>query len=419
MNATASPIGLKERHEAIDLLRGVALLGILVMNIQAFAMPMAAYFNPTALGDRGQVDFYIWAFSHLFFDQKFMTIFSWLFGAGIVLMTARAVERGVKPAMFHYRRMLALLVFGLIHAYLIWDGDILVLYAICGALVYPFRKLRPMVLLALGLLLLGIGSSLMVWAAFALPQGYADMTNGAEALQEFQEFWAPTAEQLQREVLAFQGGWLAQMPVRTANALEFHLTDIWVWGVWRAAGNMLIGMALLRWRVLTAELPQNFYRDLAVIGFGFGLPLIAGGVASMAAHDWETFYSFFISGQFNYWASLLVALGWVGFTISLWHAGFARGLAARLIAVGRTAFSCYILTSLICTFIFYGHGLGLYMHISRPGQLGVTLGVWIALLIVAPLWLQRFNFGPLEWLWRTLTYGERQPFRRERHSSRD
>jgi uncharacterized protein len=220
-------------------------------------------------------------------------------------------------------------------------------------------------------------------------------------------------------VLAFQGGWLAQMPVRTANALEFHLTDIWVWGVWRAAGNMLIGMALLRWRVLTAELPQNFYRDLAVIGFGFGLPLIAGGVASMAAHDWETFYSFFISGQFNYWASLLVALGWVGFTISLWHAGFARGLAARLIAVGRTAFSCYILTSLICTFIFYGHGLGLYMHVSRPGQLGVTLGVWIALLIVAPLWLQRFNFGPLEWLWRTLTYGERQPFRRERHSSRD
>ena len=132
------------------------------MNIQSFAMPMAAYFNPTALGDKGPIDFYVWAFSHLFFDQKFMTIFSWLFGAGIVLMTARAARLredasagqarpGVKPAMFHYRRMLALLVFGLIHAYLIWDGDILVLYSIGGAIVYPFRKLRPMVLLALGL----------------------------------------------------------------------------------------------------------------------------------------------------------------------------------------------------------------------------------------------------------------------------
>jgi len=394
MNATASPIAHQERYDAIDLLRGVALLGILVMNIQAFAMPMAAYFNPTALGDRGPVDFYVWAFSHLFFDQKFMTIFSWLFGAGIVLMTARAARlredasagqaRPVKPAVFHYRRMLALLVFGVIHAYLIWDGDVLVLYAICGAIVYPFRKLRPMVLLALGLLSLAIGSSVMIAGGFYIPQG------PPEAIKEFQDVWAPTAEQLQRETLAFQGGWLAQMPERAAHALEFHLSNIWWWGIWRAAGNMLIGMALLKWRV-----------------------------ASMAVHDWETFYSFFIAGQFNYWASLLVASGWLGFTISLWHVGFARGLTARLIAVGRTAFSCYILTSLICTFVFYGHGLGFYGHVSRLGQWGVTIAVWITLLIVAPLWLERFRFGPLEWLWRTLTYGARQPLRRERHSSSD
>jgi uncharacterized protein len=413
MSTAAAPIGHHERHVSIDLLRGVALLGILVMNIQSFAMPMAAYFNPTALGDRGAVDFYIWAFGHLFFDQKFMTIFSWLFGAGIVLMTARAAERGVKPAVFHYRRMLALLVFGLIHAYLIWDGDILVLYAICGAIVYPLRKLRPLILLGLGLLSLAIGSSLMVGGGLMIPRGPAD------AIKEFQDFWAPTAEQLQRETLAFQGGWLSQMPERAGNAFDFHLSDLWLWGVWRASGNMLIGMAMLKWRVVTGELPQNFYRDLAVIGFGFGLPLIVAGVASMNVHDWETFYSFFIAGQFNYWASLLVASGWVGFTISLFHVGFARGLTARLIAVGRTAFTCYILTSLICTFVFYGHGLGFYGHVSRPGQLGVTLAVWITLLIAAPWWLERFRFGPLEWLWRTLTYGERQPLRRERQSSRD
>ena len=413
MTTTASPIGLQERHDTIDLLRGVALLGILVMNIQAFAMPVAAYFNPTALGDRGPTDFYVWVGSHLFFDQKFMTIFSWLFGGGIVLMTARAAERGVKPAAFHYRRMLALLVFGLIHAYLIWDGDILVLYSICGAIVYPFRKLRPLVLVGLGLLSLAIGSSILVAAGLFIPQG------PPEGMQEFQAFWAPTAEQLQHEITGFQGGWLAQMPIRGGHALDFHLSILWLWGLWRAAGNMLIGMALLKWRVVTGELPQNFYRDLAVIGFGFGLPLIAAGVVSMSVHDWETFYSFFIAGQFNYWSSLLVALGWVGFTISLWHVGFARGLSARLIAVGRTAFSCYILTSVICTFIFYGHGLGFYMHVSRPGQLAVTLGVWITLLIVAPLWLERFRFGPLEWLWRTLTYGERQPLRRDRQSSRD
>jgi uncharacterized protein len=224
---------------------------------------------------------------------------------------------------------------------------------------------------------------------------------------------------VQRDTAAYQGGWLAQMPVRARGSFEFQSSMIWFWGLWRGGGNMLIGMALLKWRLVTAELQENFYRDLAVIGFGFGLPLIFGGVASINAHDWEMFYSFFIGGQFNYWASLLVAAGWVGFTISLWHFRIAPGLSRRLIAVGRTAFSGYILTSLICTLIFYGHGLGLYMRVSRPGQLAITAAIWITLLIAAPLWLERFRFGPLEWLWRTLTYGERQPFRRARHSSRD
>jgi uncharacterized protein len=185
--------------------------------------------------------------------------------------------------------------------------------------------------------------------------------------------------------------------VRIANSLEFQLSDIWLWGLWRAGGNMLIGMALVKWRVVTAELPQNFYRDLAVIGFGFGLPLISGGVAQHERARLGNVLFVLHRRPVQYWASLLVASGWVGFTISLWHVGFARGLTARLIAVGRTAFSCYILTSLICTFVFYGHGLGFYGHVSRPGQLGVTLAVWITLLIAAPLWLERFRFGPLEW----------------------
>src|SRR5687767_323319 len=152
MAIPAAPVSVPERHEAIDFLRGCAVLGILVMNIQSFAMPFAAYFNPTALGDRGPLDFAIWLGSHLFFDQKFMTIFSLLFGAGIVLMTTRAEQRGARTAVVHYRRMFCLLVFGLIHAYLIWYGDILVLYAVCGSIVYWFRRLRPGALLVLGLL---------------------------------------------------------------------------------------------------------------------------------------------------------------------------------------------------------------------------------------------------------------------------
>jgi uncharacterized protein len=407
MTSTASPIALRERYDAIDLLRGVALLGILVMNIQSFAMPMPAYFNPTALGDRGPIDFAVWTFSHLFFDQKFMTIFSWLFGAGVVLMTARAAERGMKPAAFHYRRMLALLVFGLIHAYLIWDGDILVLYAICGAVVYPFRRLGPAALLALGLLVLVIGSSLMVAAGIFIPTG------PVEEVREFTGFWAPTETQLAAETAAYQGGWLAQMSFRAASSWEFQVAYILWWGLWRASGNMLIGMALLKWGVVTGERSEDFYRRMAVIGFGGGLPLISFGVVTMNEHDWETFYSFFLAGQWNYWASLLVASGWAGLWIAFRQVGALDALSARLIAVGRTALTCYILTSLICTLFFYGHGLGFYGHVSRPGQLAVTLAVWITLLIAAPLWLERFRFGPLEWVWRTVTYGTRQAMRRQ------
>jgi uncharacterized protein len=121
--------------------------------------------------------------------------------------------------------------------------------------------------------------------------------------------------------------------------------------------------------------------------------------------------------QFNYWGSILVSLGWIGLFLSLWKAGALNGLGTRLVAVGRTAFSCYILTSIICTFVFYGHGLGWFGTVGRPGQLLVTLVVWVVLLIVAPWWLEHFRFGPLEWLWRTLTYGERQPMWRAKASA--
>ena len=389
-----------ERYESIDFLRGVAVLGILVMNIQSFSMPMAAYFNPTALGDRGPIDFAIWTASHLFFDQKFMTMFSLLFGAGIVVMTTRAAERGARPAVLHYRRMFALLIFGLIHAYLICDGDILVLYSICGAIVYLFRRLSPVPLVAIALTSLIIGSGLLWYGGSQLPSA------PEAARQEFIDFWAPSPQLLARETAAFRGGWLDEMPVRVENSLEFHTSDLWLWGVWRASAVMLIGMALFKWRVVTGERSAKFYAWMAIAGFLVGLPIIAYGVFTMNAHGWETFYSFFIGGLYNYWASLLVAGGWIGLLITIWRRA-PRTLIAPFVAVGRTAFSCYILTSLICTTIFYGHGFGWFGYVSRPGQLLITLAVWITLLTVAPLWLRRFPFGPLEWLWRTVTYWER------------
>ena len=410
MDTRPSPVGASDRHDVIDFLRGLALLGILVMNIQSFAMPFAAYFNPTALGPPSPSDVAVWMAGHLFFDQKFMTIFSILFGAGILLMTRRVEEsgRGGRVALLHYRRMFWLLVFGLIHAYLIWYGDILVLYAVCGSIVFLFRRWRPARLAMAGVVVLAVAPLLTYVASTEMPNA------PLEEQQEVRDFWAPSDAMLAQEIAAFQGGWLAQLPTRAKYARDMHTFEMWIWGIWRAGGLMLLGMALFKWGVLTAQRHRDFYPRLFIAGWLLGLPIILLGVARMSAANWEAFYSFFIGMSYNYWGSVLVSLGWIGLFVSLWLTQALGGLAARLVAVGRAAFSCYILTSLICTFIFYGHGLGLFGRVHRPGQVLVTLIVWTILLIAAPLWLERFRFGPLEWVWRTLTYGERQPMRRAR-----
>ena len=137
------PVLPSERILSLDVLRGFAILGILFMNIQSFSMIEAAYINPTAYGDLTGINKWVWIISHIFTDQKFMTLFSLLFGAGIILITDRADLKGISAAGLHYRRTFWLLLIGLIHAYLLWHGDILVIYAMCALIVYAFRKLSP------------------------------------------------------------------------------------------------------------------------------------------------------------------------------------------------------------------------------------------------------------------------------------
>jgi uncharacterized protein len=403
----AAPIAESERHQALDLLRGFAVLGILAMNIQLFAMPFASYANPTALGDPSGRDFLVWSVMHLFADQKFMTIFAMLFGAGVLLLTTRVGERGGRPAAIHYRRMTWLLVFGLLHAYLLWYGDILVLYAICGLVVYPARRLPPRTQFILGIVVLAVGMLLYLSTALTMqfwPPG---------AVQELSDdLWRPPADAIAREIAAFQGGWLTQQPVRAAYSFEVHIFEMWFWGIWRAGGLMLIGMALLRWNVLTGARAPGFYVKLAAAGIGCGVALTAIGLTRNIAAGWTLRDGFFLNSAWNYWGSLLTSLGYVGALVRLWQAGAARRLFNRLIAAGRMAFSCYIAETVICTTIFYGHGLGLFGTVDRLGQLLVIVAVWVVLLIAAPLWLAWFRYGPLEWLWRTLTYGRVEPIGR-------
>ncbi|TVS09286.1 MAG: DUF418 domain-containing protein [Gammaproteobacteria bacterium] len=397
-NDTAVPVIRTERFESLDVLRGFALLGILVINIQLFAMPEAAYSNPSVWGDLSGINYLVWLLSHVLADQKMMTIFSMLFGAGIVLFIERAEQRTDGAVGLHLRRSFWLLLFGVLHAYLLWYGDILVLYGLCAFVVVWFRRWRPVTLILVGTAFLAVSTCIYLYAGWSMPYWPEEVRTAFLA-----ETWQPERDSTAAEIDAYRGGWLDQMAHRVPAALAMQTFVFLIWGFWRAAGLMLIGMALYKLGVFSAQRAPAFYTGLIVVGLLLGVPLVGYGVHWNFANDWGPL-SLFYGSQFNYWASVPVSLAWVALVMLACQRQLLPRLLARLAAVGRTAFSNYILQTLICTGIFYGHGLGLFADVSRIGQIGIVLAVWIVQLLVSPLWLRHFRFGPLEWLWRCLTY---------------
>jgi uncharacterized protein len=224
---------------------------------------------------------------------------------------------------------------------------------------------------------------------------------------------APTSEMIAAELATYRGSWLRQMEHRLPTALVFQTFVFGMWGFWRATGLMLIGMGLFKLGIFSAERSMKFYLTLVGLGVVIGIPLIRYGTYRSFEYGWESPYAFFLSSQYNYWASLLVALGWVGAVMLVCRANNRTANAvAPLAAIGRLALSNYLLQSLLCTTIFYGHGLGLFGRIERVGQLAIVISIWALQLVWSPLWLRYFVMGPVEWLWRSLTYWRLPPLRR-------
>ena len=400
------PATQAERIVPLDALRGLALLGILVMNIQSFAMIDSASFNPTAFGDLTGANYWVWYLSHLLADQKMMTIFSMLFGAGIVLITRRNESATGRSAGLHYRRMGILFVLGLLHGYLLWFGDILHAYALCGLVVYLFRNFRPWSLLVLGFLLLLIGSTL------SLLIGRGMQLLPPEELSEFsRDFWKPPPKVIAEELAAYRGDWLTEIVHRAPTTFEIQTGVFATFIGWRAGGLMLVGMALFKLGVFDATRSPRTYGAMIAVAVLVGIPTIMFGVRRNVESGWTAEYSFFAGSQHNYWASILVSGGWIGIVMLACQNERCVPVTRRLAAVGQMALTNYLLHSLICTTIFYGRGFGLYGQVERVGQIGIVFLIWTFQLIVSPLWLQHFRFGPAEWLWRSLTYSECQPLR--------
>ena len=401
----ASPLTPSERIISLDVLRGFAILGILIMNVQSFSMIMASYINPSAFGDLTGLNRVVWTLSHVLADEKFMSIFSMLFGAGILMIAGRAEDKGLKAWSVHGRRNLWLVLFGLMHAYLLWYGDILVAYGICGLIVFGFRNARPRRLLIAGLLIVSVAS--LLYLSF----GYSMQYWPEDAIVNLMRSWTPDAEHIAEEIAAYQGGWLGQMSIRVPASISLQTFVFLIWQVWRVTGLMMVGMALLKWGVLSASRSRRFYLTSMLVGFLVGYPLILLGVYRNFAAGWSLEYSMFYGPQLNYWGSILVAFGYVSMVMLLVRAARPGIFTRALAATGRMAFTNYIMQTLICTTIFYGHGLGLYARMNRKEQMLVVFSIWILQLIVSPIWLKHFRFGPLEWLWRSLTYRRRQPMR--------
>jgi len=350
----------------------------------------------------------VWFLSHLLADSKFMTIFSLLFGAGIVLMSSRREAAGRSTAGVHYRRMFWLIVIGVLHGRFLWYGDILFVYGMCGLWIYWFRRRSPRFLLIGGMLVVGVASLLTMFWQVTMPYWPPEAVDQVEM-----EWWMPPPDAVQAELDAYRGGWSVQQPQRASRAIFMQTNHFLTETLWRAGGLMLIGMALFKLGIFGAGLSRRFYLRMMSLGFGLGLPIVIWGVLYRNSSEWDVRSAFFGGGQFNYWGSLLFAAGWIGAVMLVCQRpGWGR-VTRPLAAVGRMALSCYLLQTVICTTIFYGHGLGLYGSVNRVGQTLIMLAVWALLLVFCPLWLRYFRFGPFEWLWRSLTYMKLQPMRVE------
>jgi len=346
-----TPVSGADRIRQLDVLRGVALLGILVMNMISFGLPGILYFNPVALGSLEGLDRVAFLFSEVFANEKFMGLFSVLFGAGVVLFTDRIRSKGKSEAAWHYRRNGWLILFGLAHAYLLWNGDILVTYAICSVWLFLFRawSVRGL-LIAAGVFLGGLMLANLFFG-WSMPYWTPKELEGLRA------FWSPDAASVAQEVNAYRGSWLDQMAQRIPGALAIQ-TALLPFVAPRATGMMLLGMALYKAGVLTGGRDRQWNGRLALIGFGLGTLISGFGVWQNEAAGWSMEYSFFTGSVLRTLGMVPLVLGYIGGILWLCEGQLGPWLERRLAPVGRMAMTNYLTQTILATTIMYGHGLG-------------------------------------------------------------
>lgn len=405
-----------DRHISIDAVRGFAVLGILLMNIVGMGLPSFAYLDPTYAGGSTGADLWTWAINNVLTDGKMRALFTMLFGASAVLIADRA-ERGDGPGPMqtHYRRLFWLFVIGMIHAYFLWFGDILVCYAVAGLFIFPFRKLGAKTLLGIGVAILAVLLTKNVLEAQHLETLRVAATApgaSAAALKAWQDASMsviPPPGMKAAELAGFTGGFMDALKARANVVLLMQLILMPGDSLPEAIGQMFVGMALFRTGFFTLGWASRAYGAMIAVGYLVAVPLTAW----LSFMIWKSSFDPLVLHRLEAWQQAsrpFIALAHASILLLMIRAGLAAGLVERLAAAGRMAFSNYLMTSIITNLLFCGYGFGLYGQLSRFQQLGVVLGVWAFILIWSKPWLARFQYGPFEWLWRSLVRWSPQPF---------
>ncbi len=428
LSADTGPVKKAARIQSIDTLRGVALFGILIMNIIVFALPLGSYYNPAMDANLEGWNLYAYMGMDIFFEGSLRTIFSMLFGAGVILFTSKPDTASISVADLWFRRTTLLILFGVIDAYLLlWVGDILYVYGIAGLFLFMFRNSSPLKLTIYGAIILVALASISTSGHFAT----AELKSQVDAIQAMPEDAPKTDAQL-ATLAAYQqvldenfslpeqtvygnelrkGDYLSIVRGLAPFNLSFQTTILYLHNLWDAMAMMLFGMALIKWHCFDASHSYRFYGVMAILGFGIGLPV-----------NYYEVMVFIDSGFSAQWmmnairptydiGRLGVAFGYIGIVMLICKSGMMTWLRSSLAAVGQMALTNYLSHSIICNTIFMGFGFGLVGELQRYEIYYVVLAIWVFQLVFSPIWLRYFRFGPVEWLWRSMTYMQWQPMR--------
>ena len=398
---TIAPIQPAERISEIDIIRGFALFGILMVNMSFFKIPMFFERYPSNFPE-GIEQVSAWVIQ-LFFTGKFYAIFSFLFGLGFYIFMERTLARGMELVPLYRRRLLALMLFGFIHLFFIWSGDILFAYALVGFIMLRFRDKSPE---SLKKWIVGLfATALVLNGTFSLLSGYSEIMAG-------EEYGLIVQQMLDGATAVYRYGSFGQLVAfRAVNELPYVIISMIVW-IPAILAFFLCGLYAGK-KELFKDIPGNaaFLKKIRNIGLPVGAMLmlfyflVETGTFPVSTLFWHSALA-----VLNYSASLFLFPAYVALVALALQGDFFKKLLYPLAAPGRMALTNYLSQTVICIFIFYGFGLGLYANVNAAHGILIAIAIYFIQVAWSNLWLKKFRYGPMEWLWRVLTYKKKQPF---------